>query len=213
MIYFRQFIKSIIARNCMKIKKHFLKVLSLCVLICILFLSACSSKKADKAEPRETSPSPETTQVREENGEDEELNEAKKPRIYISSAERIKRGSVASVKICIEDNFGVLGLLLTVKYDESAMTLIDTKSGDAFEGLDHTPSGELRSGSNFLWDGIRLDDADIRDGEILSLTFRINEDAPKGSYDILLEVKEGEAYDRTLTKCSLIAEGGKITVE
>jgi hypothetical protein len=201
----------------MKIKKNFIKLMSFCIFLCIIFLSACSSKKDINNESEETSLSVETSEIREENSEDEDIkedqNEGKAPRIYISSHEKVKRGSTASIEICIEENFGVLGLLLSVQYDESVMMLTETKSGKAFESLHYTPSGELRSGSNFLWDGIKLDDIDIRNGEILCLTFHISEDAPKGTYDILLEVKENEVYDRTLTKHSLTAESGKITVE
>lgn len=202
--------------NFMKIKRNFIKLSAFFVLLCILFVSVllCFVKKNSKNDTEETSVYKETLEIKGENKEENtNSNESEITKIYVSSNGKATRGSSVDIAVCIENNFGVLGLLLTVRYDESVMTLKEAKNGKAFDALHYTPSGELSSGCAFLWDAPKIEEADIRNGEILILTFSIKENAPQGSYDVLLDVKENGAYDRALEKLSLTTENGKMLVE
>ena len=57
---------------------------------------------------------------------------------------------------------------------------------------------------------MNIDDKDIREGEILILTFTISASAPAGEYTLALKIT---AYDNDLNPYLVIIEGGKVTVK
>ena len=88
-------------------------------------------------------------------------------------------GDSVNVGITVEDNPGVLGMTLSITFDEG-LTLADAKSGSAFTGLSMTKPGHYSSPCRFVWDGQELDPDEIKDGVILTLTFRVAPDAEVG---------------------------------
>lgn len=117
-----------------------------------------------------------------------------------------------SVPVRVEGNPGLLGLTLSVSYDESALKLVGAENGDAFDGvLTMTRSKNLTSGCLFTWDGIDLASEDIKDGEILVLRFELRKGA-KGLHAVAVRMS-GNAFDRDLKETGISIEDGSVVVE
>ena len=128
------------------------------------------------------------------------------PIIGASSVKISADGNTATVVITITDNPGILGLEMSVSFDDSTLVLVSATSGSAMNGLAFTASEDFSQGGKFLWDGV---DAIAVDGEVLVLTFDIS-DAPAGNYSIMLKV---HAYDNELNTLSFKIGNINITVE
>lgn len=82
-------------------------------------------------------------------------------------------GSIATVKVTITNNPGVLGATLTLSWDEG-LTLLSAENGDAFAGATYqAPSRFNRTGTNFMWYGSDVEE--IMDGTVLTLTFQVSD--------------------------------------
>ena len=94
-----------------------------------------------------------------------------------------KAGSVVTTDIVILQNPGILGLTLKLEYDESVLTLISINNGDAFDHMTFTSpkGGALKNGCLLPWDAESVDEEDVKDGVIATLTFMISETAVAGT--------------------------------
>ena len=91
-----------------------------------------------------------------------------------------KPGDTVNVNVRIDNNPGVLGMVLNLSYS-SDLTLVGAKNGGAFSSLTMTKPGKLVSPCNFVWDGEEIAAAQIKDGVILTLTFKVSEAASENS--------------------------------
>ena len=132
------------------------------------------------------------------------------PTISIGSVEVSPGDTQVEIAISIKDNPGIAGLMVTLQYSSDVLVLTDASSGEALSALTYTAPSNLNSNCTFLWDSTGIDDADIKDGEILVLTFDISPSAPEGEYSILLKIS---AYDNELNPFTFIIEGGKVTIK
>lgn len=104
-----------------------------------------------------------------------------------------------TVRVCVNENPGILGMRLRVSYDESVMTLEDASNGDAVSGvLTLTTAKTFYSGCSFVWDGVELDERDISDGAVLLLHFRISDSAPAGRYPVSITCNKNDIVDNDL---------------
>lgn len=134
------------------------------------------------------------------------------PRLIVVSKETAA-GQEAQVQILIQNNPGILGMTLSVYYDEASCTMKEVTTGEALEGiLDLTPSNTLGSGMRLVWDGIDIGQEDVKDGVIANLTFSIADDAPAGKLPITVRCYDGDAVDRNLQGVPLQIEDGYIQV-
>lgn len=121
-------------------------------------------------------------------------------------------GSIVEVPITIENNPGVLGATLKFTYD-SSLTLVDAVEGDAFSTLTMTKPGKYVSPCKFVWDGQDIYPEDIKDGTILTLKFKIDDDAVNGSeYKVSVSYEDGDIVDGDLQPVDVTVAGGVITV-
>lgn len=119
-----------------------------------------------------------------------------------------------TVLISVKDNPGILGMRLSVSYDESALTLTGASNGDAVSKvLTLTKAKTLRSGCNFVWDGIELDASDIKDGTVLELQFRVSDSAAAGKYPIAIHYNSGDIIDNDLQNLSPQIQNGYISIK
>ena len=112
--------------------------------------------------------------------------------------------------VSVEDNPGIVGLELSLTYDDTQISLISAESGSAMNKLAFTAPASFSSGCKFLWDGLDIADDEIENGEVLTLTFSVPETVAPGDYNIIMKVK---AYDADLTQFTLKLVNGVITVE
>lgn len=117
------------------------------------------------------------------------------------------------VSVRIEDNPGILGLGLSLSYDDSVLSLQSAENGEAFrESLTLTRSRSFGSGCQFAWDGVDLPSSSVKDGSILDLYFDIPQSAGKGVYPIVIRTN-GSAFDNNLHEAALTIVAGSIVVE
>ena len=121
------------------------------------------------------------------------------PTIMVNSAIG-EPGEIVEVHLELKNNPGILGMILSVEYDETAMRLIEVENGNAFSNvLTMTPSKELKSGMRFVWDGLELGKNDVKDGTVLLLRFQIAETAVVGErYTISFKSNDGDIVDSNL---------------
>ena len=131
------------------------------------------------------------------------------PTIAMSTV-TVSAGEEAVMRVALGDNPGIIGLEVTVYYDESIFTLTNAENGNALKDLSYLPSGELASGSKFLWDGVEIDASQVKNGEFLALTFLTASNTPKGTYTISMQVN---AYDENLKPLAFGIINGTVIVE
>ena len=129
----------------------------------------------------------------------------------VVSAENIVAvsGSEVMVNISIDNNIGILSTEIMISWDER-LELTAASAGDAFAALNYTPPSYYRNPTNFLWDAEKIEDEDIKDGVVLTLTFSVSENT-KGQ-DLGIYVTCGDTFDKDLNEVNLKAENGMISV-
>lgn len=131
------------------------------------------------------------------------------PTINITSVTVAPGATDVGISLSVTDNPAIIGLMITLQYDSSVLTVTKAESGAALENLTFTAPSEFANGCTFLWDGLNMDLKDMKDGELLKLTFDVAANAPVGEYTIYLNIT---AYDNDLNPFTLTLTGGKITV-
>lgn len=96
------------------------------------------------------------------------------PRITVES-KTASRGQDVTLQVAIENNPGFSALQAAVRYDTQNLTLVSAEN--------KIPSMIMTPGNSYVWDGT---ENYTDDGNILTLTFKINEEAPEGEYEIQL---------------------------
>ena len=123
------------------------------------------------------------------------------------------------IDVMVEENSGVSGMLLSLEYDTSVFTLIGLEYGAALSSLSpiHTNTNTEQGYGIYPFIISYLGgNNDTSTGDMMTLRFRIRENAPEGSYNITFR------YDRDkdvsylnggeiLTK-NLLIDGAKITL-
>ena len=123
------------------------------------------------------------------------------------------KGEMVTVAVNVRNNPGILGMTLNLSYDSNALTLTNAVSGNAVSDvLAFTKPGRFTSPCNFTWDGIELSNSQIKDGEILILTFAVASDAPDGVYPIILSYDEDSIFDKDLAPVDFEIINGNIAV-
>ncbi len=123
-------------------------------------------------------------------------------------------GDEVELKVSVENNPGILGMILTIGYDESVLMLKSVENGEAVSDfLTLTSSKTLESGARFVWDGLELAPENIKDGTVLLMRFKIADTADEGKYSINFGYADGDIIDNTLGSIYPQMEQGCITVE
>lgn len=100
-------------------------------------------------------------------------------------------GHSVTVNINIENNPGILVAILSLVYDNTAMTLTNVELDQTFGGQ-YTPSPDLQSPVALMWESSELAD-NISNGTMFKLTFEISENAQVGeTYDVIVNYNDGD---------------------
>ena len=118
-------------------------------------------------------------------------------------------GSEVTMAVTIQNNPGISGAELIVSFDEE-LTLINAETGDAFAALTYTPPSYYRNPTYFFWDSQEITDEDIKDGVVLTLTFRIAEGA-EGDLPVTISYESGNIFDKDLNELELTTVNGYVT--
>ena len=122
-------------------------------------------------------------------------------------------GQSVCVEVEIEGNPGIQGATLNISWD-TGLTLESAENGKAFEVLNLTLPGRLVSGRNFVWYlQAPIDVSDIADGTILTLNFRVSDEAQEGQkYNVQASYTEGDIFDKNLEPIQAVIENGTVNV-
>ncbi len=128
--------------------------------------------------------------------------------------EQAKPGDTVKVTLDITNNPGILGMVLTLEYDDSVMKLVNVENGEAVSGiLSLTSSKTLESGARFLWDGLELNSEDIKDGTLLTMEFEILDGAvPANKYPLTIKYDSGDIIDANLNELDIAIQQGYIEI-
>ena len=125
----------------------------------------------------------------------------------------VSPGETFDVRIKLDNNPGIVSANLKVEFDEG-LTLVGATNGDVFSTLTYIPPKQLTSGKHitsscqFAWMGFDIADKDIKNGTILTLSFKVTETAKAGdTYNISVYNDKGNVIDRELNEISLSAQG------
>ena len=117
------------------------------------------------------------------------------------------------LSVSVKNNPGILGMTLTVSYDEQNLKLLKAESGSAVNDvLTFVPAKSLKSGSSFVWYGTDLSAEQIKDGTILTLTFEVSETA-KGTLPIVLTTVSGDIVNSSLQTVNAQLQSGSIQIK
>lgn len=142
-----------------------------------------------------------------------EYKEDAQPGIIVGSTVAAPGDAGAVIQLKVRNNPGILGMSLKVSYPSEAIELIDSENGAVLSKLTFTRPGKYRSGCVFTWYAEQIQAEDIKDGEILTLTFRILDGTPSGEYPIEVSFAEGDIFDGDLQYLTLTLEHGSIRVQ
>lgn len=129
------------------------------------------------------------------------------PVITIGSIEA-QPGSSISVPIELENNTGICGAVISVKYSDG-LVLTDIQKGTALPSLTMTKPGDYAANPfNIVWDGM---EQDVENGTLVILTFTVPE--TPGTYDIEASYDpEGGIVDGNLNTVTPVINQGSVTV-
>lgn len=126
-----------------------------------------------------------------------------------------ERNNTAVVTVTLEGNPGIWGVKFKVDYDHSALTLQTVENGNVFEENDIVLPGSLdREQFVFVAASNKLEDI-TADGNMITLSFSVGENAAAGSYPITLELTQainvaGEDVKITVTEGSITVKADDV---
>lgn len=133
------------------------------------------------------------------------------PAIIVNSVEATA-GDTIEVTLTMVNNPGVLGITLSVGYDENAMALTTVTKGDALGEMTFTKPKALANGCKLLWDAEEVLPEDATNGTMVTLTFRISDSTAAGNYVLSLTVN-GDIIDNDLSPVNVQIVNGTVTVK
>ncbi len=120
--------------------------------------------------------------------------------------------STVNVNVIIKDNPGIVGASITVNNTDE-LTLVDANSGPAFEALSFAKPGSFSNKNTFVWDAETVTADDIKDGVILTLSYKISASAKIDSnYPITVDCEYGDVINAELEPVETKIVNGDITV-
>lgn len=122
-------------------------------------------------------------------------------------------GAEVQAAITVRKNPGILGMTLTLYYDETLCTLEKVENGNAVADiLDLTTSKNLNNGARFVWDGIEITDSDIKDGDVLLMTFKVKDDVNAEFCPITVKYFNDDIVDNALNGIYPTIKNGGIII-
>ena len=109
-------------------------------------------------------------------------------------------GQTVTISVTISENPGIAGFNFVLKYDNSVLTpTAITKGSMLSSGIFETnlnegiPASELEDVAVYWGDATNV----TENGELFSVTFKIDGNAPDGIYEVALEYEKGDVTDQT----------------
>lgn len=140
------------------------------------------------------------------------INASGTPVISVSNVSA-EPGETVTADISIKNNPGILGMTLKVTFDEDILSLTSVVSGDAVSALTFTPPKNLVSGCKLPFDALEINDSDVKDGTIATLTFTVSENASSGEKsEISISYDNGAIIDNDLNALEIPTSSGSVEI-
>lgn len=135
------------------------------------------------------------------------------PAIYINDVTATPGEKNIEIPILIKNNPGILGMTLSVSYNENVMSMKSAINGEAVSDVLILTHGKmLGSGCRFIWDGLEISPENVKNGAILLMKFSISDNALSGSYPIVVTYDNGDIVDNKLVVISPVVSNGHIAI-
>lgn len=143
-----------------------------------------------------------------------EVVENKSPMFIVESVTTSSSEYVV-VNISIKNNPGILGMSLNVSVDDSVMTFTSAEKGNVLPSFTLTSPGTSATSSpySFIFDAMDITAADKEDGVIISIMFKVKDNAESGVYNINLSYVDGDIFDSNFDHVDVEVTNGTITIK
>ena len=143
-----------------------------------------------------------------------ETDTAELPVVRIEN-KTVHRGQTFELQIYLDQNPGLVSLMLEVEYDKSAMELVGVEHGNALKSHTFTTSntetedGFLITPFRMLWDGRTQDKST---GVLVTLTFESKVDAEVGDYPVNISYDKQNTNVEYGIPCDVNIKNGYVTL-
>ena len=134
---------------------------------------------------------------------------------FVVSNETIVKGKndEVDVKINIENNPGIIATVLSVTYDKNKLELVKVTDGGLIGENTLTAGNDLQAVPyNLIWEDALSSHNYTDDGTLVTLTFRVKDDADLGFIPITVSYDAGSTFDYDMNEVDFYVVDGEITV-
>lgn len=132
------------------------------------------------------------------------------PQIPTESKTAAQGAKGVTISLSVKDNPGITGMQIKIEYNDTYLHLVEVSAGDAMKNHVFTAPETLKSGVSVMFDTVSVEEKDIFDGEVVTLTFDIDENAPAVDFQITFSIV---AVDNNLEPINFKAANAAITVD
>ena len=144
----------------------------------------------------------------------DKLPKNNQPVLYVDDVTAKAGNKDVKLAVKVLRNPGILGMSFAVHFDESVLTLTKAENGSALSDvLDLTAGKKLEDGCKFAWDGVEISSDQIKDGDVLVLTFDVSGSAKAGTHEVSIACDEGDIVNGKLVPVDIQLVAGGITVK
>lgn len=133
------------------------------------------------------------------------------------SGTTVHRGQTFTIDVTISDNEGLTALKLLLKYDSSAMKLVDATQGSALSQMTYWATNKTEwdnfnrgDGIGFLWDGAQPDKSN---GVLLTLTFDSFITAEVGNYPVEITYDPENTRSNVGVPATPVVTNGNVNIQ
>lgn len=112
--------------------------------------------------------------------------------IFSFENKEVDAGEVVELNLTLNNNPGIAGLAISLKYDENVFTLSETRDGKMFSGF--------TAGKNFIWDE---SENVTENGTLATFVFHVSENAASADYNIDIIVRSCVNIDLEDVDCNV----------
>lgn len=112
--------------------------------------------------------------------------------IFSFENKEVDAGEIVELNLTLNNNPGIAGLAISLKYDENVFTLSETRDGKMFSGF--------TAGKNFIWDE---SENVTENGTLATFVFHVSENAASADYNIDIIVRSCVNIDLEDVDCNV----------
>ena len=127
----------------------------------------------------------------------------------------ITSGNNVEINVSLENNPGIMGMMISFEYDEKAMKLVKVLNGNVLtdeNGYVFTSPRNMASGCRASWYTLE-DECTMVSGTVVTLVFEVFDSTQKGSYPVTVSYNSDDVIDMNEENLALEIINGQIIVE